>query len=248
MKNKIYVFILFSFFSTSVFSLSLEPSSWARSVLNSGTLKKLAFPQKVALISNLSVEKGLDIVDLDYDAFKKLSYIQFVTGESLSWSLKINQLRKDETNELAIVAHMMSVSGVNTLIYVPQNNQGEWRIYAMNHQKVELLVSSAATESLLSERFILNWFMDHLGYEGVVLDYQDPYVLIASRSSYWKKDMQGFLFDESHDAFMLKKGDLQGKAIIQLTEFKGHYAIFKVIMANAIAPRAGDKLILALER
>ena len=95
---------------------------------------------------------------------------------------------------------------------------------------------------LLNEAII-----DALGYDGVVLDIKEGYLLVGSvRSKLEKEDAQGLLLASSSKAWSMKGAKRRGNGLVHLLEKSEGFAVFQEIIGDKTMepPSIGSKLIL----
>ena len=244
-KLKILVLLFLAVDVAHANTLKKAPSAktWLDS-LNLKTEESKKFPSKLLILNSFA--KGVPIpLVYNHSQCEDVSFISCVEGQNFAYALKINKM----PSELKL-GDLMKFSGANLILV----NEGKGiNLYlAGETEKMEFSKSGKLNEKL-NPRKILNRLMAVLGYDGVVLAVDGPFLLVGGSEAAAKDNSkQGILIDKSADRWSLdsesqSSDSAKSKAYALLTfenSYEG-YAVFRAFFTDSSGEaKIGQKVII----
>ena len=203
-----------------------------------------AFPHVIVMVSALP-EKGKGepkFLDVDFEAFNKLSFFQLPNMASAAWNLKLN---KAKFAEMEAFDAILEASHADTVLVA--SDKGDWKFMrAGKDGKAETLLSTKGPKSTKPED-IVAWLPQALGWDGVVLDQKGDFLLVGSTAAILGAgQIQALAVGDSIKKYRLKANERKGTGLLSLSENKGGVAVFDIVFLGqgVKALPTGTKLII----
>ncbi|MEZ4740968.1 MAG: hypothetical protein R3B45_00720 [Bdellovibrionota bacterium] len=248
-------FILFAVIFSRISTASPLPdlSAWLTEI-NRGTAKSsitnsINIPNRIMLIKsweNRFYPKLFEIenkdtsgtIDFASKAEVELSYhLNFWPGGKKSMPLPL------EKRTLL----SMTLLRCDSAIILSKDPNNPWRFVHKNNSNVDLNIKIEPPTDPLNDKSVRKWLGLTLGYNGVVLDTKQEYVLVASLfDAFDGTARQGLALKNSQSKIRIKDDNDEGSGLLTYTAGIGNYAIFKIVFLEqgvTELPR-GSKLVL----
>ena len=214
-------------------------------------LKNLSVPKQLALISKYQPSDQAHLVT--DKKLSELSFLKIVDASSIDWSFKINRFKVPEKADPDVdltKKRLFYLSEADLLVFAPSLAGGFSLLHGSADWQLSLKGAAGAPISAHppkgeNEDGILNWILNTLGYNGVVLKVALPYVYIASYVSALKPEAQGVAFAASSAKNRLTADSSEISALMQLIESQEYVGKFEVLLQKDSAIEVGDKVFLS---
>jgi hypothetical protein len=202
-----------------------------------------AFPRKLLMVTALPAKgKGeVKFLDIDVDAFNKLSFFKIVDQKSAAWDIKINRSAEAKGDPLPGI---IATTGADTVIHAPA--KGDWKFLRVAGKK-RVTAHSAKPPKGKTPEDIASWILSSLGWDGVVLAQNGDFLLVGSSAKILSQpQIQALAVTDSGDKFALKKDQRKGAGLLSLSENKEGVGVFDIVFLGQGIKEipAGTKLII----
>ena len=198
------------------------------------------FPHVIALVTSLPDKGEPQYMDIDAEAFNKLSYFQVSTPASAAWDYKLNKNKFADGDALETV---LKLTKADTVLLADKT---EWKFLRPNKGKRQVLLTAKPPKSQKPED-IVAWLPQVLAWDGVVIDQRGDFLLVGSTAKIvGAGQVQALAVGDSVDKFGLNKDQRKGAGLLSLSENKGGMAIFDIVFLGqgVTTLPTGTKLII----
>lgn len=100
-------------------------------------------------------------------------------------------------------------------------------------------------KSKLFKKRPIRWYAKKLGYDGVVIDRKNQFLLIQALTPY-KQDAQALSLKNSSRKFIVTSKKKEGNALIQLVAYENHVGVFEILVRDQSSDliKPGVKVLL----
>jgi hypothetical protein len=230
--------------SSSLLAQAPSANEWYKKWLNQSE-KRGIFPHRVVVISDIGAARP-EFVNADED--DNFGFIEPLSEQRFSMLFLLNQ-RPDNINQVEVkqtlpaaawVEMLYQTSEADTIIYREGSN---WVYTHLIKGKPRILFRAPGSSYSSFDEFHES-FLELLGYDGVVLDQQDSYYLVAAYRSNLKGQSQALAIDNSAGRFRLKSRATKGAALLELVDQGDEVAVFKTLLSAKKQLRPGAKIII----
>lgn len=232
--------------------------AWAERVLRSRPdALSGAYPKRVVFAHKLVAGKNAELLSFDDKEFNEIGFVQATSSKDLSWAFKINQYSPNGRKELAAksvtaleksIVDLMKASSADAVIHAKPESDATWDVYTLRDGRPSILVSAPAPSDRASALSLHEWLNHTFGYDGIVLDQDKEYVLVASSQKLiGRENVQALVYSGSEAYAVLPKGR-QGQALLQRVATKDYFGVFRVLYTSTPNAPLPNSAKLAVER
>jgi hypothetical protein len=221
---------------------------WYKRWLNQSEKKGL-YPHRITVISSLGATQP-EFVEADEG--EEFGFISPIPTEQFSMLFLLNQ-RPENISQVEVrqtlpmaswVEMLYQASNTDTVVY---RDGKKWVYTHLIKGKPRILFRSEGTVFSSFAEFHEH-FLELIGYDGVILDQQDSYYLVAAYRANLKGQSQALAVDNSAGRFKLPSRSTKGSALLELVDQGDQVAVFKTLLSNKKALRPGAKIIIEKSR
>jgi len=198
------------------------------------------FVRRVVFATDLGEQTGVQpqLTAIDPRRFNRLSYLETLRAEDLSWDIRINPRKMTTSADVAPAAptpaqNLFRVGEIDSVVVTSE--KGPWYIAQTTPAgNVEQVVTiDAPKEELESAEDFHTWLYSSFNYDGVILDRRGDLLLVGSQSVHLKsRGTQALAIRGTHDRIFIDRKDRDGAGLLSLVESDGDYGVFEVIFTE----------------
>ncbi len=206
-------------------------------------------PGSVVILKDIKQAAGLEYVDPAVDKLG-LGIFKYANIDNLQWSLRINKsldkFPKEKGETLKIMDQVAGITGASLVLYAPSKAPAEWVLRYDDGKKMRS-VAPIADSSGSRRMEVMDWLMDSVGYNGVVIDERGDYFLVAGNTDLLAGDSQAVVLGGTSDKPLLENSAKAGTALLRLVRSSGVFGVFRLSFQKPgkAIPEVGDKLSLS---
>jgi hypothetical protein len=139
------------------------------------------------------------------------------------------------------IAAVFKETFADTVVYASPK-QERWDIYRLDETGTitkEITAKAGASDMKAAKE----WFIEKIGYSGVVLDYKEPYLLIGSIKNL-QAGKSALLVAASSKQFRIKKSETQIATALKIIDCKKGLCVAELLIKSNIGDVFGWKIVL----
>jgi len=213
-----------------------------------GDFPLMGFPYKIAFVPEKQGSQ-ISFFPMEKSAFEKSCYFRLPDVKNIEWAHQINESLQHEASysysEKAILEELFKLNGTNFLVITSES--GDWQL--VGYEKKNSVYKKYPQPKKMEPENQCLWLTRALGYNAVVVDIREGYVLVASRAELLQKqNMQGVLLEDMQDTLFMEGDNLPVKGILELrnSAAEENFGVFTSLLdglaGNGV--QVGDKVLL----
>jgi hypothetical protein len=202
-------------------------------------------PVRVLVLESPTKRSGGNIgpkgLEFNQSLCEEASYVSCVNSANFDYVFKINKMQNKVSQD-----DLMKFSGSNVLI---ANQSAGIGLFVSGNKEITEFSKTGVLGKNANARKILSRMLATFGYDGVILDIREPYILVGTLDEKLrKKGLGGILVADSADKWFLTGGATtksEAEALLILENSYAGYAVFKgVFKGDKNTAKIGQKIIL----
>lgn len=226
--------------STEVTPEALTAKSWVKRLREENKLKAAAtglFPVRILFVEDLPAKGNPVFADFDVKAFDQIGFLKAASKKDLDYFFALNKKTTNTQEKEAPAARtaeswlsiLLDASEADSVLWM--HKKGDWQLYhQIRDGKPQVLITRPGTED--SAEGVHKWLLNALGYEGVIIDKQNNFLLIGNLANITKKDTQALLLKNSADKFSMATAKKEGSGLLQLANHFEGFAMFELLLGD----------------
>lgn len=217
----------------------LTAKSWVKRLRGENKLKAAAtglFPARILFVTEFPAKGDPVFADIDVEEFDKIGFLKAASKKDLEYFFALNQKTKGTQEKVTPVKRtpenwlsiLLEASEADSVLVM--NKKRDWQLYQNREGKPEILITRPGTKD--SAEGVHKWLISALGYEGVVIDKNDKFLLIGNLVNITKKDTQALLLKESANKFSMATAKKEGSGLLQLANHFEGFAMFELLLGD----------------
>ena len=227
---------------------ALDPLDWLAQLDAKSQEEWLgSFPLNILFVSKLQPEREVYPLKVNPLLFNRAGYLKIKPTADLQWSFKLNRFEKVQTQTThrhgRTYTLFSRLAEADTIVYAPQSRKEAWSLLMRDGGRLRR-IDQPFTAARLTPSLIYEWLFELVGYNGVVLDQRDSWVLVGSASKVFKEGDQAVVYERSTKSYFLKEQEkTEASAILECEQAKLGYGVFKILISKN-PPKIGDKITI----
>ncbi len=218
----------------------LTAQSWVKRLRDENKLKSAAtglFPARILFVEDLPAKGQPVFANIDVEDFDKIGFLKAASKKELDYFFALNKKPKNLREKSNPVAQtpdswlsvLLEASEADSVLWM--HKKGDWQLYQNRDGKPEILISRPPRSGRDAED-VHKWLLDGLGYEGVIIDKQDNFLLVGNLANITKSDTQALLLKNSADKFTMANAKKEGGGLLQLANHFEGFAMFELLLGD----------------
>lgn len=219
-----------------------DPKSWLQELRNEDrftSAKKGTYPSIVIFVSSFPKGKAPVLAAIDAKTFNGLGFLKTIDQSELNYILNLNlpPQTSDEEKKATVtktrsqwIQFLLDAADADTVVYMNANKA--WQVYQRAENNKVKLVLSLPKGSGSDAPSLHQWFVNSLGYEGVVIDRKDSYFLVGTLQNAQKEDTQALILKGTDMQFKVKKANKEGGGLMQLVSQYEGFGVFELLLGE----------------
>lgn len=212
-------------------------AAWYRSLND-----KNVWPEHIAFVKKIEKD-SIDFLDVDVESFEKHTFLKLkdVDYRKFARSLNLRSKAKRLMDEWSDIDSFTVSSNIDTIVIVNENEK-RWSIHRKTIDKgLEKILIAKKPDNLSSEN-LRDWFVEKIGFSGVVIDVRDKFVLAAC----YKKlsfDTNVMVAQKSVNLPRLNRNQQFGDGLLRFIDRKDDLCLFELVTEPRDQLAKGVKII-----
>ena len=201
-----------------------KAADWSKRFVASASKGEGQFPLIILAVKSLGGSGNPVVLDMNQAELAKNTYFNTADVKNLEWDFRLNS--KDDS-ELRDLGFLQKVSAADTLLI--EMGEGKWGVRFKGKIEADNIDAEFKMNPKADAGDAAAVLLKLFGYDGVILDVVENYVLVGSTSKILSQpNLQAMALADSSEKISMKKVARDGSGLLSLVDISGGYAVFDI--------------------